>query len=230
MLFLSQENTVPTQVENGLFSVVGRGDVMTRVPLPQVSMKETPETVGVDDRFPSNYQIVQQIPQWRPVLNRFFWIDPNPSVVYQPPGLPGAAGFDWDVAGGDLLGSPGGVSLAERVRRAFGPQACAIVLRGPALLYVLNDLKQLQHWRANFAQRRGFVQGSDSLIDTVRELCQRTPQQLFQHASNVSPNGGPELDDLAVSDSTDPEQSVLVIAVETESTLYLYRRVFSGSP
>ncbi len=73
-------------------------------------------------------------------------------------------------------------------------------------------------------------QGTSNLTDTVRELCQRTPQQLFLHASNVSPNGGPELDDLAVSDSTDPAQSVLVIAVETESTLYLYRRVFTGSP
>jgi hypothetical protein len=229
LLFLSQENAILTPVENGLFSVVGRGNLFSRGPMPQVAMNETPETVGVDDRFPSKYQIVQQIPQWRPVLNRFFWIEPKPSVVYQPPGLPGVAGFDWD-AGGDFRGGPGAVSLAERVRRAFGPQACAIVLRGPATLYVLNDLKDLRSWQTNSGRLNINGQGTSNLTDTVRELCQRSPEQLFQHAFGVSPNGGPELDDLAVSDSTDPAQSVLVIAVETESTLYLYRRVFSGSP
>ncbi|HET6323074.1 MAG TPA: hypothetical protein VFG04_00125 [Planctomycetaceae bacterium] len=230
MLFLSQENTVPTPVDNGLFSVVGRGNVMSRVPLPQVTSNDTPQTVGVNDRFPTNYQIVQQIPQWRPVLNRFFWIDPKPSVIYQPAGLPGAAGFDWDVAGRDLLGNPGGVSLAERVRRAFGPQACAVVMCGPSVIYVLNDLKELQHWHANFGPISNRGQRSNFLPDIVRELCQRAPQQLFEYTANVSPNGGPELDDLAISDSTDPRQAVLVIAVETESTLYLYRRVYSGSP
>jgi hypothetical protein len=230
MLFLSQENAVSTQVDNGLFSVVGRGIFMNRGPLPPDMMRETSQTIGVAERFPNNYQIVQQIPQWRPVLNRFFWIDPKPSVVYQPPGLPGVAGFDWDAAGRDLLGSTGGVALAERVRRAFGPQACALVMRGSSMIFVLNDLEELPHWRANFGLSTVRAQKTNYLTETVRELCQRTPQQLFLHASNVSPNGGPELDDLAVSDSTDPAQSVLVIAVETESTLYLYRRVFSGSP
>ncbi len=52
MLFLSQENTVPTPVESGLFSVVGRGNMMSRVPLPQVNSNDTPQTVGVNDRFP----------------------------------------------------------------------------------------------------------------------------------------------------------------------------------
>jgi hypothetical protein len=230
MLFLSQENTVSTPVENGLFSVVGRGNIKTRGAIAQVELNETPETVGVNDRFPSNYQIVQQIPQWRPVLNRFFWIDPKPSAIYQPPGLPGATRFDWDAAGADLLGNTGGRSLAQRVRTAFGPQACALVLRGSALIYAVNDLKELRSWRPTSRRMMNESGGMDALTGTVRELCQRTPQQLFQYASNVSPNGGPELDDLAVSDATDPEQSVLVIAVETESTLYLYRRVFSGSP
>jgi hypothetical protein len=177
----------------------------------------------VVDRFPSSYQIVQQIRQWRPYLNRFFWIDPKPSVIYQPPGVPGPAGFDWDHAR-DPTGSPGGVSLAERVRRAFGPNACALLLRGPEAISVLNNLGELRHWSVAIGRR------SVPLIDTVRELCQRTPDQLFAHVWALSPNGGPELDDLGVADSTDPNQTVLVIAVETESTLYLYRRVYTGSP
>jgi hypothetical protein len=68
------------------------------------------------------------------------------------------------------------------------------------------------------------------LTETVRELCQRTPEHVFKYTSNLSPNGGPELDDLAIADSTDPDQTVLVIAVETNSTLHLYRRAYSGSP
>jgi hypothetical protein len=229
MLFLSQENTVATQIDNGLYSLVGRGIVMSRGPVPNTALRPTSESVGVQERFPSSYQLVQQIPQWQPVLNRFFWIDPKPSAIYQPPGLPGAAGFNWNLAR-DLTVSPGGVSLAERVRRAFGPNACAMVLRGPAMVYVLNDLKELQHWKANSARTGTNPFGVNYLTETVRELCQRTPEQVFKYTCNLSPNGGPELDDLAVADSTDPDQTVLVIAVETNSTLHLYRRVYSRSP
>ncbi|HEV8068771.1 MAG TPA: hypothetical protein VGP76_13625 [Planctomycetaceae bacterium] len=224
MLFLSQENSVETQIENGLFALVGRGNVMSRGPIPQVVSKETPETVGVEDRFPINYRIVQQIPQWRPVLNRFFWIDPKPSTIYQPAGLQGASDFDWDQP--PTLTDRTGSALEERVRRAFGAKACALLLRGSSDIKVLNDLNELQHWRPSARSVVGYY----PMIETVRELCQRTPEQLFKYSSALSPNGGPELDDLAVSDSTDPNETVLVIAVETESTLYLYRRVYSGSP
>jgi hypothetical protein len=225
MLFLSQENTVATQVDNGAFALVGRGMVMGRGPMPRMPITSAPQPVGVDDRFPTNYRVVQQIAQWRPVLNRFFWIDPKPSAVYQPPELPGAAGFDWEAAS-DLTGSPGGVSLGERVRRAFGPNACAFVLRGPSVIYILNDLNEFRHWRSSLAMGRQPTEP----IETVRELCQRTPDQLFAYTSTLSPNGGPELDDLALADATDAQQSVLVIAVETDSTLHLYRRVYSGRP
>ena len=222
MLFLSQENSVETQIENGLFALVGRGNVMSRGPIPQVVSKETPETVGVDDRFPINYRIVQQIPQWRPVLNRFFWIDPKPSTIYQPAGLPGVSGFDWDQP--PALTDRTGSSLEDRVRRAFGAKACALLLRGSSDIKVLNDLNELQHWHTRSAI------GYYPMLETVRELCQRTPEQLFKYSTALSPNGGPELDDLSVSDSTDSSETVLVIAVETESTLHLYRRVYSRSP
>ncbi len=222
MLFLSQENSVETQIENGLFALVGRGNVMSRGAIPQVVSKETPETVGVDDRFPINYRIVQQIPQWRPVLNRFFWIDPKPSTIYQPAGLPGVSGFDWDQP--PALTDRTGSSLEDRVRRAFGAKACALLLRGSSDIKVLNDLNELQHWHTRSAI------GYYPMLETVRELCQRTPEQLFKYSTALSPNGGPELDDLSVSDSTDSSETVLVIAVETESTLHLYRRVYSRSP
>jgi hypothetical protein len=230
LLFLSRENTAATQVENGLFASVGRSSVvMSRGPVPEVPLNNTPETIAVDDRFPNSYQIAQQIPQWRPVLNRFFWIDPKPAAVYAPPDLPGAAGFDWEHAV-DPQRNRGGVSLDERVRRAFGPKACAMVLRGPEMMFVLNDLKEMEHWKTR--QDRGMDDpfGLNYLTATIRALCQRTPDELFRYTSSLSPNGGPELDDLAVADSTNPDQSVLVIAFETESTLYLYRCVYSGSP
>jgi hypothetical protein len=105
-----------------------------------------------------------------------------------------------------------------------------MVLRGPAMVYVLNDLKELQHWKANSARTGTNPFGVNYLTETVRELCQRTPEHVFKYTSNLSPNGGPELDDLAIADSTDPDQTVLVIAVETNSTLHLYRRAYSGSP
>jgi hypothetical protein len=181
----------------------------------------------VNYRFPNAYQVVQQIPQWRPVLNRYFWIDPKPATIYQPPTLPGAAGFDWDQPP-DLTG--GAVLLAERVQRAFGSKACALLLRGPTMNYVLNDFSEMKFWRAGTQRTaRPYVTDYYPTLDTIRELCQRTPDQLFAYVSTLSPNGGPELDDLAIADATNPNQSVLVIAVETESTLHLYRRLYSGS-
>jgi hypothetical protein len=227
LLFLSQENTVATQIENGLYSLVGRGIMMGPNGYSNLPAR-TPEAIGVNDRFPNSYQVVQQIPQWRPVLNRYFWIDPKPATIHQPDGAPGVAGFDWEAAGNSMA-DPAGGSLADRVRRAFGPKACAVVFRGPAIFYVLNNLNDLKNWKANSLHTANSPLGENRITDTVRELCQRTPEQLFKYASTLSPNGGPELDDLAVADSTDPGQSVLVIAVESESTLYLYRRVYSGS-
>ncbi len=224
MLFLSQERDLETPVENGLFSVVGRGHVMSSGPFPQLETKDTPETVGVDDRFPSKYGIVQQVPQWRPVLNRFFWLDPKSTTIYQPPDLPGAAGFDWDQPP-EVTGRDGRLPLAERMRRAFGPKACAVVLHGSSMSYALNDFSELEHFRL---KGPGYVERP--VPEIVQELTQRAPQQLFEYVSTVSPNGGPELDDLALSDPSDPNQRVLVIVVETESTLHLYRRAYSGNP
>ena len=224
MLFLSQEKDLETPMENGLFAVVGRGNVMNGGPFLQVATKDTPETVGVDDRFPNKYGIVQQVPQWRPVLNRFFWLDPKPSTIYQPPDLPGAAGFDWDTPP-EVTGRDHQPTLAERVRRAFGPKACAVVLHGSSKSYALNDLSELEHFRA-----KGPMYVESPVVQIVQELTQRLPEQLFEYVSTISPNGGPELDDLALSDPSDNNQSVLVIAVETESTLHLYRRAYAGSP
>ena len=211
-------------MENGLFAVVGRGNVINGGPFSQVATKDTPETVGVDDRFPSKYGMVQQVPQWRPVLNRFFWLDPKPSAIYQPPDLPGAAGFDWDQPP-EVTGRDNQPTLAERVRRAFGPKACAVVLHGSSKSYALNDLSELEHFRA-----KGPMYVESPVVQIVQELTQRLPEQLFEYVSTLSPNGGPELDDLALSDPSDNNQSVLVIAVETESTLHLYRRAYAGSP
>ncbi len=141
---------------------------MSRGPIPQGVTTETPETVGIDDRFPSKYGIVQQVPQWRPVLNRFFWLDPKPTAIYRPPDLPGASGFDWDEPP-EITGRDGRIPLAERVRRAFGPNACAVVIRGSSVVNVLNDLAELEHFRVKAPRRES------SVGEIVRELTQRTP-------------------------------------------------------
>jgi hypothetical protein len=224
MLFLGQENTVTTQVDNGLFAPVGRGNVISRSPTPTDMGNLTPETIGIDDRFPARYRVVQQVPQWRPVLNRFFWIEPKPGDIYQPPGLPGAGGFDWNDAK-DVTGGLGPASLAQRVRSAFGPKSCAVLICGKSVVYVLNDFGEFDNWRLNLPDRSG-----NTLLETVCELCQRTPEQLFIRTANLSPNGGPELDDISLADSSDDRQIVLVVGVETESTLYLYRRLYTGNP
>ena len=117
----------------------------------------------------------------------------------------------------------GQAALIARVERAFGPDASAIVY-GPGSRQEI--LKSLRSWRAHSQFRTPQVWSGD----IIHQLSVPGQDRLFSVASQISPNGSPGLEDLALLDVSDPSQSLLVIAVESGSKLTIYRRLFTGAP
>jgi len=238
LLFLSQQRELGTEVQNGVFSPIGLG----MLPDPRLrGMSGSTDTGRIDQsvvgRFPSRYMVGQAIPQWTPVANRLFWIDPQPVKVAassptadpaaaNPAGADPKANFDWDDPG-DPTTDAGRAALAARVRRAFGNAACAVVYRARGEPQpVLNSFGSLRFWQSRSDPSMPAL-GTEEIL---YELSARTPAKLFSLAAQISPNGGPGLEDLALLDGSDSRQSLLVIAVATDSTLTLYRRLFVGGP
>jgi hypothetical protein len=232
LLFLSRQRAVDTEVQNGVFSQIGLGLMPDpRRPGLQVASDGGRINQSFVGRFPSRYMVDQAIPQWTPVANRLFWIDPPPVKVAgsqrtdQTAANP-QANFNWDDPG-DPTSDSGRQALAARIARAFGNTACAVVYRGQSEpLYVLNSFGSLRSWQPHL-ERFAPIYGVEQI---VHDISAPSPEKLFSLASQVSPNGSPGLEDLALLDQSDPRQSLLVIAVESDSKLTLYRRLYVGAP
>jgi hypothetical protein len=232
LLFLSQQRAVGTEVQNGVFSPVGLGSLSDpRRPSLQVASDAGRIDQSIVGRFPSRYIVGQAIPQWTPVANRFFWIDPQPAKIAaaastNPTETDPKANFNWDDPG-DTTTDIGRAALGARIERAFGNAACAVVYRARGRSFdVLNSFESLRSWQPH-PDRYAPLPG---LEEVVREFSAPSPEKLFSLASQISPNGSPGLEDLALLDRSDPRQSLLVIAVEAGSKLTLYRRLYVGGP
>ena len=228
LLFLSQQRDILNDLQNGLFAHVGlmeahrMSDPVMPTPMGDALAKAT----VFEGRFPGRYAVVQTVPQWTPVVNRVSWIDPQPVQIETAPEAPPAEKFDWDRLG-DVETTASRQKLAERVRRAFGEQATAAVYRQGGRIEILKSINALQPLKLDPELRRFAVSGGD---DVVHELSARSATRLFSVASQVSPNGGPDLEDLSLLDSSDPRQSLLVIAVKKGPDFLVYRRLFVGEP
>jgi hypothetical protein len=232
LLFLSQQREVGTEVQNGVFSQIGLGTLPDpRRPGSQIASEAGRIDESIVGRFPSRYIVGQAIPQWTPVANRLFWIDPQPAKIAalresDEAGTDPKASFNWDDPG-DITTDIGRAALGARIERAFGKTASAVVYRARGRSFdLLNSFESLRSWQPH---RERYVPIA-GLEEIVRELSAPSPEKLFFLASQISPNGSPGLEDLALLDRSDPRQSLLVIAVENGSKLTLYRRLYVGDP
>jgi hypothetical protein len=67
--------------------------------------------------------------------------------------------------------------------------------------------------------------------DFLAETCVRPRSGLFALVSRIAPTGGDNFEDLAVLDATDPNQWLLVVAVEQDGNLLIYRKLYTqGRP
>jgi hypothetical protein len=227
LVFFSRERDLGTEIQNGAFSQVGVG----ATEFPRMAFSATNDMSGANratyvGRIPGRYVVEQSVPQWTPIVNRFFWIDPKPVPSEKTQSSNPEARFDWDDPG-DPTTANGRAALAARIRNAFGGNVCAEVYRNSGELEavpIINSFGFLRKPRlpANSSEIQY------GLGDVVRELSVREPRKLFSIASQIAPSGSPELEDLAILDGSDPGQSLLVITVDTGSDILIYRRLYAG--
>jgi len=227
LMFLSRERDLGTEIQNGAFSQVGVG----ATEFPRMAFSATNDMSGANratfvGRIPSRYVVEQSVPQWTPIVNRFFWIDPKPVASDKSQASNPEARFNWDDPG-DPTTETGRKALAARIQKAFGDKACAVIYGNGGDLEPVPITNSFGFLRKLRPQSNAFELQS-GIGDVVRELSVRAPQKLFSIASQIAPSGSPELEDLAILDGSDPRQSLLVIAVDTGSDLLIYRRLFAG--
>jgi len=225
MLFSSLARTVETDVRQSCFTSIayGRTDENS-LSGAGFSPRKSPQPSGMPEyvgRVPSRHVVLQDVQQWSPQINRLFSIDSSAAGGTVP------SDFDWDLPFDDST-TEGRAELVTRVQQAFGSEAAACVMSGNATRRLI-DPKRLLSGLAVITsggdQAGGAVSGN--FLD---DSCKAAHLGLLSIVSHISPTGGDNFEDLAVLDTTDPRQKLLVIVVEHEGTLRIYRKLYFGAP
>ena len=168
--------------------------------------------------MPTRTTVAQRLGQWTPQLNRSFTIPVAESPeAFTPLVAPRLREF--------IRGRSDG-AIVEHVRSStdnlvgvylYG-QDETYSLHGPRLLFE-NNYDQPHQILVNgeWVQRR---------TDFLQQLSVRRQPGLFGVVSQISPTGGYRFEDLALLDPTDGRQWLLVVAVEEDNQLVLYRKLY----
>ncbi len=226
MLFSSLARTIETDVRQALFTPIAldagddfinmaSGNFGTGFGDSQRS-NNPPVFVG---RVPSHHTVRQPVQQWTPQINRLFTIAPE--VAEDAEHLK----FDWDRPLENQPAANGSKALIERVHAAFGQDASVCVMIGNEL-WTLTDPKRLAFHLTQQTVPRNFPEDNDRRHNFLEDSCKAEGTGLFSVVSHISPTGGDNFEDLAVFDAADPTQTLLVILVEHEGTLRMYRKLY----
>jgi hypothetical protein len=185
-------------------------------------------------QVPRQYTVTQFIPQWTPQLNRRF-------AIANTEALPA---FDWaslarlPISAGKFPLSPEvREAIAREVRTGAGTSGSAYVLQGSSIYHVMGRKDILQGGDSPYGISRGVTGPVSAYRDFqnrhptsfLQDICSAAPQGgLFSIVSQISPTGGADFEDLSLLDPTDPNQWLLVVIVEREDELLVYRRLYTG--
>jgi hypothetical protein len=222
MVFTSTRREVTTSVHQGLFTAMDHNRLASmgqgyRVGGGISSMDvDLPRYRG---SLPTDYDVVQTVPQWTPLLNRTLSI----------PRQDQADAFPWDRAKGLLATDAGRQELAQIVHDSLGPQATAIILNRQqqyklSVGRVLSGVRILEDPRN---PRQGEIIAL-TLDATLSQLSSRWELGLFSLISRISAHGGDSFEDLVLLDQSDPNQWLLLIQLNQEDDLVVLRRLYTG--
>jgi len=214
------------------------------------------QVANVAGRVPARYTVTQFLSQWTPQLNRRFTIpristqsasassdSPSP-----PPGSRAAANpseFDWNVFADSKTYSPATLAagslrddLIRQIKQAFGESAHIAVFIGG----------KRQDLAGNFGfLHAGPVYGVDANGNPINQQQMYYPGYnpnarqssflddvsvnglggLFAVVSQMSPTGGKDFEDMALVDASDPDQWLLIVAVDRGDDVDLYRKLYT---
>jgi hypothetical protein len=197
---------------------------------------EAPSYIG---RVPVRYTVRQFASQWTPQLNRRFTIplkDDRPAL------------FDWNRFADPQVFNPQTIIMDGPARRQLLDGIHQAFTANPTV-YVLAGGKR--HHLAGNATVLGTVYAPYGLDPYGNPYSQPQPGQpwqnfnaaqsdtfiedtsfvalggLFAVVSQVSPNGGRDFEDMALVDPSDPDQWLLIVAVDRGDELELYRKLYT---
>jgi hypothetical protein len=216
LLFTGRPQTVETTVKRKIFTPLNHERFGSYSYRYRYSYQQHEGLSGIAEyrgRIPNAYSAIQQLPQWTPQVNRLFSIAPETTGV----------DMDW--------GSParlnthrGREQIKQRVLQAFGINASVHLYNG-------NDVHTLAGSRNLFESINDVnpnYYNSGSPFEFLSQMCVRPSLGLFSVVAQISPSGGDDFEDLTVLDSSDPDQWLLVVAVERDGHLLIYRKLYFG--
>lgn len=220
MLTLPQRNTLVVQMEEAAFSR------MNSFESTAVNNDDPPM---FSSAFPSSWSFMQPVRQWSPITLRSLTFSPDMEKTAIPD-------FPWDDAS-VLTTTAGLASLTEEVRQltqVTGRPHAAMVLNAGRLIgsaglsgVSSERLDRLQMGGPYFAANPAAFDAIVRSIPTQRPLQASSsiaPQGFLNIVSGISPQGSETLEDLVISDSTDPSEYVLVVIRTTGQNVEVFRR------
>jgi hypothetical protein len=194
----------------------------------QLELVAIPEYQG---RVPARYAVLQYLPQWTPQLNRLCSLAEDETE------------FDWRSLASLNVTEPNSLmsdaarrQIVDAVKPAFGNDASIYVITGGALRYIDGQTGVLQqndpqHYSQEaYAYQQPYYAGQQPVQSTfLLDVCLGTPHGgLFNVLSQISPHGGNNFEDMALVDSSDPRQWLLIVMIDRGDELLVYRKLYTG--
>jgi hypothetical protein len=188
------------------------------------------EPITVEGRVPSRYQVMQEVRQWTPQLNRGFSIGPAPE----------SPEIDWSVITlPDLVEATAQTinydEMLAQVRAQFGPAAEAAVLGPPGHVWSSEpqvqpgSYPQIVHPPQQYRDPNGANQPQFPVSPRMNSLLRLTSAPtfgLFALVYQSSPHGGSSLDDLPLTVSDATTHRWLLVLVPQGDDIVVYRKSY----
>lgn len=227
LLFKSFQSVVPTKVDEGILIPIDHsefGQIDDWVLRQQVySETRDRNLVGPANylgRLPNQYTVTQKLPQWTPQMNRQFVIGSADNST---------PAFDWnslkfeDVTDSNKL-------LHSGIQKAFDVPVSIFVCYG-------NEIRSIQDGHVfpnvEYPDNDDYIYATSEEygyrgqgLDFLRDVCFRPEIGLFSVLHRISPTAAMNFEDLAIHDSSNRDQCLLIVAVDRDNELDIYRKPY----
>jgi hypothetical protein len=159
-------------------------------------------TPMISGRPPTSVEVTQTMPQWTPQLNRIFTLKCRDETA-----IKGVRAFNWKKQWNFRNGADQS-RVVNAARRAFGPNISVQCFQGQGLVF---NAVSASNWPADF----------------ISDICvRRQGGGLFGVVSRIAPHGGTDFEDLTMLDPSNPKEYLLVIAVQEDDGMRIYRKLY----
>lgn len=174
--------------------------------------------------FPQNYTVSHRVQQWSPVSLRTLSLEPQESQV--PP-------IDW--TNSSLLLTPEGRTLLTAQLRQYSQANqidCHAAIYHGLNIYPLMGLLNSNAFQAPIHRGMPYYYQNHGGISIIAQMLSLIPtskpshENFFSIVSQIAPHGAGSLEDLAILDSTDPDQWALVVVEHKGDDFHAFRKLF----